>query len=107
MITLPEKCLRDRNDCKPLSQICSDDGGSFFCCGENDGTARKIKHDKYTLCFKGPFRDEISLNDKQDIAHQMSVIAQALGIIESHYADEEDWSYWPTGTNDDSEDTQT
>ena len=94
MINLPEKCLRGRSDCKPLSQIASDCETSFFCCGENDGSKRKIKQDKYTTCFKGEFRDEISHSDKRDLIHQAAVLVQALAVVEKAFEDEEDWSHW-------------
>lgn len=74
--------MRNRNDCKPLSQIAATNGESFFCCGENDGTNRPIEQDKYTVCFKGPHRDQISYNDKRDLAHNAAVLNWALAIIE-------------------------
>ena len=82
MIYFPEKCLRNRNDCQPYSQIAATNGDSFFCCGENDGTNRAVNQDKYTFCFKGDHRDEISHNDKRDLIHSVAVITQALAIIE-------------------------
>lgn len=94
MIIIPEKCLRGREDCKPLSQIASDCGGSFFCCGENDGSNRIVKQDKFTTCFKGEFRDEISFSDKRDLIHQAAVLIQSLAIIEKAFEDEKDFSLW-------------
>lgn len=84
MITLPEKCPRERNNCIPYSQIVSDDGKSFFCCGVHDGTISKVLADKWTLCFKNDRIDQISLNDKRDLVHQASVILGALAVIEEH-----------------------
>ena len=81
MFYLPEKCLRGKTTCAPLSQIQSDCGTSFFCCGENDGSERIVKEDKYTVCFKGEFRDEESNNDKRDLIHNAAVLVQALAII--------------------------
>ncbi len=78
---LPDKCIRGLTDCKPLALIDSE-GGSFFCCGENDGTQRELDQDKYTLCFKNEAMDIIHHNDKRDLVHQMAVISQALAIIE-------------------------
>lgn len=82
MIHYPDKCLRGLNNCQPYAQIASDCGTSFFCCGENDGTDRFVEQDKYTLCFRGEFKDEISHNDKRDLVHQAAVIMQAMAIIE-------------------------
>lgn len=82
MIILPEKCLRERNNCNPYSQIQSDDKVSFYCCGIHDGSINKILQDKYTVCFKGPHDDNISLYDKRDLIHNASVLVQALAIIE-------------------------
>ena len=94
MIAIPEKCLRGRDDCKPLSQIASDCGTSFFCCGENDGTNRTVEQDKFTACFKGEFRDEISFCDTRDLTHQAAVFVQALAVVERAAGDAEDWSPW-------------
>jgi len=82
MIFLPDKCIRGYDYCTPLSLIDSYDGTSFFCCGENDGSKRKLEQDKYTLCFKNSDMDTETHNDKRDLTHQLSVIAQALAIIE-------------------------
>lgn len=82
---LPEKCLRGRDDCLPLAQIASDCGASFFCCGENDGSTRSVEQDNFRLCFKGEYRDEMSDNDRRDLTHLNSVIAQAIAITEPDY----------------------
>jgi len=82
MFTLPEKCLRSLKTCLPLSQIVSDDGSTFFCCGENNGSMSPIPEDKYTVCFKGQFRDQMSFNDRRDLIHNAAVIVQALAITE-------------------------
>ena len=82
MFTLPEKCPRGLKTCKPLSQIVSDGEVSFFCCGENDGSMSKIPEDRFTVCFKGEFRDQMSFNDRRDLTHQAAVIVQALAITE-------------------------
>lgn len=82
MYKLPKKCLRDRKDCQPLSQIVSTNENTFYCCGENDGNMREIPKDKYTLCFKGKLLDEMSCNDRRDLVHNAAVILGALAIIE-------------------------
>lgn len=79
---LPENCPRERTNCNPLAQIVSDDCESFFCCGQHDGSISKVLQDQYTVCFKGPHDDDISMYDKRDIIHNMAVLAQALAIIE-------------------------
>ncbi len=94
MISIPDKCLRGRNDCKPLSQIASDCGTSFFCCGENNGASREVKQDKFTTCFKGPYRDEMANSDKRDLVHQAAVLVQALAVVEKAAGDAKDWSAW-------------
>lgn len=81
---LPQKCLRGFNTCKPLSQIEADNHESFFCCGENDGSMSLIPEDRFTVCFKGQFRDQISFNDRRDLAHTAAVIVQALAITEPY-----------------------
>lgn len=82
----PEKCLRGLKSCQPYGQIKSDlsieNGGSFYCCGKNDGTGLATPEDRYTLCFKGPLDDRRHNNDKRDLIHNASVLIQALAIIE-------------------------
>lgn len=81
MLEVPKECRRGLTTCKPLSEIASDCGVSFFCCGENDGTMTPIKQDVFTCCFKGPHRDDMSFHDKRDLAHNASVLVRALAII--------------------------
>ena len=88
MIELPDKCMRGLKTCEPLSQIVSDSGISFFCCGQNDGTMSHIKQDNFTVCFKGEHDDKISYNDKRDLTHNASVLIQALAIIEERNVDD-------------------
>ena len=83
MLFLPEKCLRGRDDCKPYAQIESDGGVSFYCCGKNDGSNVAVKQDRFTFCFKGQHRDDMSFNDKRDLTHNASVLIQALAVIEN------------------------
>lgn len=94
MIKIPYSCPRGRKDCIALANIKSDDGVSFFCCGENNGDTRTVEQDAYTTCFKGDHRDEISHNDKRDLIHQASVIVQALAVMEKAHHDDTDWSAW-------------
>jgi hypothetical protein len=82
-IMMPEKCLRGLKTCEPYNQIASEGCATFICCGENDGTDRQVKQDKYTLCFKSETTDERTHNDKRDLIHQASVIMGALAIIEN------------------------
>lgn len=83
-IQLPSKCLRNTNDCEPLSQIAADDNTSFFCCGLNDESRRTAKTDIYRLCFKNGYVDEISDNDTRDLLSLLSVISQALTVMANH-----------------------
>lgn len=77
-IFLPEKCLRNRDDCQPLGQIESDCGQSFICCGRNDGSDRSLAQDRFTLCWKNDEIDDRSHWDERDLLDTISVIAQAL-----------------------------
>lgn len=77
-ISLPARCPRCREDCGPLSQIESDSGESFICCGHN--TARNIPQDRFRLCFKNGLVDEMTDNDEADLHDLLSVIAQALSV---------------------------
>jgi hypothetical protein len=85
---LPEKCLRGRNNCDPISQIAADDESSFFCVGQHDGSIAKVLQDKYTCCFKGDHDDDVSLYDKRDLIHHMAVFAEAIAIIQQREENE-------------------
>ena len=91
---IPYDCPRKRTDCRSLALIASDSNQSFFCCGENDGSGSPIEQDKYTTCFKGEYRDEISYSDKRDLVHNAAVLVQALAVIEKDINDNKDWSPW-------------
>lgn len=77
-IYLPDKCLRGRSDCEPLTQIESDCGSSFICCGHNDGSDRSIPQDRFTLCWKNEAIDTRDHWDEHDLIDTASVIMQAL-----------------------------
>lgn len=97
MLSIPHDCPREREDCIALSNIVADNGASFFCCGENNGENRTVEQDKYTICFKGEHRDEMSHSDKRDLTHNGAVIMQALAVIEKAHEDDKDWSPWADG----------
>jgi len=94
MLKIPYDCPRGNSDCIALSNMVSDDATSFFCCGENNGDNREIKQDKYTVCFKGPHRDDISHNDKRDLIHNSAVLIRALAVVEKEQKESRDWSPW-------------
>lgn len=79
-IKLPDKCLRNKNDCTPIAQIESNCKTSYSCCGLNDGTLREIEQDKFTVCFHNDIIDEYSHWDRRDITDMLSVLAQALSV---------------------------
>jgi len=79
-IILPDKCLRGREDCEPLSQVASTCAASFLCCGHNDGSNRTEKGDRFRVCFKSKVIDEMSDWDEIDIADQISVLSTAISI---------------------------
>ena len=82
-IYLPESCPRSRTDCEPLSQILSDDGSSFICCGINDGSSRVYPSDGFRHCWKNAHVDELSDWDSRDIIDTISVLSQALSVKEN------------------------
>ena len=67
---------------------------SFFCCGENNGENVAIKQDRYTVCFKGEYRNETSYHDKRDLTHNAAVLTQALAVITKDHDEKHDWSPW-------------
>ncbi len=76
----PETCLRDRDDCEPLSQIASDDDASFICMGRIDKHARELDQDCYRLCWKNDEVDEMGDWDARDLIDTASVILQGLSV---------------------------
>lgn len=95
MQKIPHKCPRGRNNCIALSNMVADDGSSFVCCGENNGDTRPVEQDKYTVCFKGEFRDTEEYYDKRDLLHHSSVMLQAVAVVQMDVLTEErDWSPW-------------
>lgn len=79
-IYLPDKCLRQRTDCTPYSQIQSDCKVSFICCGVSDPSTRTVAQDNFRLCWKNSVIDEMTDWDKRDLLDTMSVMAQTLSI---------------------------
>jgi len=94
MLEIPFECPRGRKDCIALSNIVSGCGKSFFCCGEHNGEKVDVPEDKYRLCFKGPFNDTMTDNDKRDLVHNSAVMVRALAVIQADYSDDKDWSPW-------------
>ncbi len=88
-IKLPEKCLRTRVDCEPLSQIESDCKVSFYCCGLSDKESRTLEQDEFRFCFKNDVIDEINDYDFRDMVDTISVMSQAL----SAKTNREYWCY--------------
>ena len=79
-ITLPQLCPRSLTDCEPLAQILVDDGVGFVCCGHNDSTTRRVKNDRFRVCFRNEVIDEMVDWDERDIKDHISVLAQALSV---------------------------
>jgi hypothetical protein len=98
MIEIPHDCPREQTNCKALANIVSDVKSTFFCCGENNGDGRIVLQDKYTVCFKGPYRDVMDFYDKRDLIHHSSVMLQAVAAVEKCHdpelKQEKDWSPW-------------
>lgn len=83
-IELPKKCLRDlKMVCIPYSQISSDCGTSFVCCGHLHSFVRNIPQDEFRVCWKNSSVDEIGDYDRRDIIDTISVLSQALSVDEN------------------------
>lgn len=82
MIQLPEKCLRERDDCEPLSQIQSDCGETFICCGHNHLKSRSCPEDRFRVCFKSVTTDTCYDYDNTDMKDTISVMSVALSVDE-------------------------
>lgn len=82
-INLPDRCLRDRGDCRPLAQVASEGLESFICCGHNMAVSRSIPTDRFRVCWKNDQVDELSDWDERDMKDTISVLAQALSVDEN------------------------
>lgn len=80
---LPDKCLRNLEDCEPYAQFQSDEDGSFICMGKNDGTEVKFKQDEFRFCWKNESVDECSDMDRRDILDTISILSQGLSMDEN------------------------
>jgi hypothetical protein len=91
-VQYPEKCSRGRCDCQPYALLESNTDPSepsFFCVGNNGGVmSPTVPSDKYTVCFKGQFRDEMAFFDERDLIHQIYVISAALVHINLDHHEE-------------------
>ena len=79
-IHLPQGCPRGREDCDPLSRISSGGFVSFICCGTNDGSTRELEQDRFRLCQKNEWTDEMSDCDHRDLVDLVAVVAGALSV---------------------------
>jgi len=79
-IVRAEHCCRGRTTCKPLTQICSDDGTSFVCLGRNDGSEREVKDDRLTFCFKNDASDDEWHVDEHDVLSMLGVLAHGMAV---------------------------
>lgn len=98
MLMSPPRCWRNLPDCQPMHSV---EGGlpedpeafldfmdnstaappSFVCGGCVSEANRAVPQDAYRLCWVNGEVDEMGEYDEQDIAHQMAVLSQMLGII--------------------------
>lgn len=77
----PERCLRNRTDCQPLSQMQSDGSESFICCGErtNEPSERTVPRDCFTFCWKTQDGvDDMQWMDRYDMDSTIYVLSRAL-----------------------------
>jgi hypothetical protein len=77
----PRYCPRGRRDCQSLAQIISTGHATFICCGENDGTERRVSQDRYRFCQQT--RDGVDVmtdHDARDLAHIAACVNGALAV---------------------------
>ena len=94
MMKIPYQCPRKQESCIALANIVSDGKESFFCCGENNGKLAPVAQDRYTVCFKGDHRDDMTFHDKRDLMHNSTIMMQALSVIQKSEEEDRDWSPW-------------
>jgi hypothetical protein len=85
MIILPEKCFCDE-ECIPLSQMVSTDGESYLTVCERlsfEDDDERTLNDKYIVRFKNDQIDDVQYYDKRDLIDTISVLAQAVSVIEN------------------------
>lgn len=90
MLYYPESCPRGLTDCEPIAQLRSDEEPiTFYCVGRNDGTTRQVEQDCFRHCHKSAEGvDRLENCDRRDLTDDLSVIAQALSMLENEAADE-------------------
>ena len=76
-----EKCPRQTN-CKPISNVVSDDDSSFVCVGFHNETKKAYPQDKFRHCFKSQVTDSMFDYDEYDLKSVISVMSEALLIDE-------------------------
>ena len=79
-LTIPVYCPRRRKDCRSLGQVIAIDHVSFVCCGHNRRKTRDIKQDKFRVCWKNEFVDEMGDYDRRDLVNTAQVMLQALSV---------------------------
>lgn len=72
------KCPRKVGGCLPLTNVVSDDGSTFVCCGYSEGHTRIVKQDEYRFCCKSVITDTMCDYDELDLLDQIEVMAGAL-----------------------------
>ena len=80
MIVFDKPCPRQRDDCSPWSQIVSDDGSTFVCCGLSAEDSRTVPDDCFRLCVRSAVVDTREDLDVQDVADQVAVLSTALAV---------------------------
>lgn len=80
MRTLPSKCLRGDANCQPLSQIASDDGSTFVCCGTSCPDSRSVEGDFLRHCFKSVHTDSIFDMDELDALDVIEVLTCGMSM---------------------------
>ena len=80
-IQLPQTCPRGLSDCRPLSQVVSDDGSSYICCGCSDPSTRSVQSDDVRHCWKNDAVDSMTDFDRRDVIDTISVLSGALSVI--------------------------
>ncbi len=73
----PLRCLRTRTDCRPLSQVISDDDSTFVCVGLLN---EPNENDEYRHCFKSDKTDTVFDCNETDMLDTIETMSCAMSM---------------------------
>ncbi len=75
-------CPLGKKDCKPLSNVVSDNNESVVCIGSSDKASRSLEQDKFRHCFSNATTQSMYDYDAYDLKSVIAVMSQSLLLEE-------------------------